>query len=92
MSSVAVDLSDVRTQDLNHVWHPLTQHQGMTEDDLLVIVSANGCEITDADGKTYLDAYGGIWNVNVGYGREEIIEAVHEQMKTLVKGRYMGTP
>ena len=43
----------------------------------------DGCEITDSDGKTYLDAYGGIWNVNVGYGRDEIVEAVYEQMKTL---------
>ena len=59
MNSVAsVDLRDVRKQDLNHVWHPLTQYEGKSEDDLLVIVSADGCEITDSDGKTYLDAYG----------------------------------
>ncbi len=84
MSSVAsVDLRDVRKQDLDHVWHPLMQYEGRSEDDLLVIVSADGCEITDSDGKTYLDAYGGIWNVNVGYGRDEIVEAVYEQMKTL---------
>ena len=84
MNSVAsVDLRDVRKQDLNHVWHPLMQYEGASEDDLLVIVSADGCEITDSDGKTYLDAYGGIWNVNVGYGRDEIVEAVYEQMKTL---------
>jgi adenosylmethionine-8-amino-7-oxononanoate aminotransferase len=61
----------------------MMQHQGMTKDDLLVIVSADGCEVTDADGKTYLDAYAGIWNVNVGYGRQEIIDAVHEQMREL---------
>ncbi len=80
---VSVNARDIRRQDLHHVWHPLMQHEGRGEDDLLVIVSADGCEVTDSDGKTYLDAYGGIWNVNVGYGREEIVEAVYEQMKTL---------
>ena len=83
ISAGSVDLREVRKQDLDHVWHPLMQYEGKSEDDLLVIVSADGCEVTDSDGKTYLDAYGGIWNVNVGYGRDEIVEAVYEQMKTL---------
>ena len=82
-SSETLDVEHVRTQDLDHVWHPMMQHEGMTKDDLLVIVSGDGCEVTDADGKTYLDAYAGIWNVNVGYGRQEIIDAVHEQMQEL---------
>ena len=77
------ELADIRRLDLDHVWHPLTQHQGMTADDLLVIVSGSGCELTDAEGKTYIDAYAGIWNVNVGYGREEIVEAVRAQMQAL---------
>ena len=82
-SGISVNLNDIRKHDLNHVWHPLMQHAGRREDDLLLIVSADGCEVTDAAGKTYLDAYGGIWNVNVGYGRDEIVEAVYKQMKTL---------
>lgn len=83
MSGAVVDVDAVRTQDLDHVWHPMMQHEGMTKDDLMVIVSGDGCEVTDADGKTYLDAYAGIWNVNVGYGRQEIIDAVHAQMQQL---------
>ena len=82
-SDAPIDLAKVRKQDLDHVWHPLKQHQGMTQDDLAVIVSADGCEITDSEGNTYIDAYGGIWNVNVGYGRQEIVDAVHKQMQTL---------
>ncbi len=77
------DVDRVRSQDLDHVWHPMMQHQGMTKDDLMVIVSGDGCEVTDAEGKTYLDAYAGIWNINVGYGRQEIIDAVNEQMQQL---------
>ena len=84
MSSPAeLDVDLVRTQDQDHVWHPMMQHQGMTKDDLLVIVSGDGCEVTDADGKTYLDAYAGIWNVNVGYGRQKIVDAITQQMQEL---------
>ncbi len=82
-SSFAGDVDQIRTQDFAHVWHPMMQHQGMTKDDLLVIVSGSGCEVTDAEWKTYLDAYAGIWNVNVGYGRQKIIDAVHKQMQDL---------
>ncbi len=84
MSSIEnLDVDRVRNQDLDHVWHPMMQHQGMTKDDLLMIVSGDGCEVMDADGKTYLDACAGIWNVNVGYGRQEIIDAVTRQMQEL---------
>lgn len=84
MSSIEnLDVDRVRNQDLDHVWHPMMQHQGMTKDDLLMIVSGDGCEVMDAEGKTYLDACAGIWNVNVGYGRQEIIDAVTRQMQEL---------
>ncbi len=43
MNSVAsVNLSEVRKQDLNHASHPIMQHEGRGEDDLFVIVSADG--------------------------------------------------
>ena len=61
----------------------MMQHAGLAPGDLMVVVSGDGCEVTDADGKTYLDAYAGIWNVNVGYGRQEIIDAVNVQMQEL---------
>ena len=77
------ELTDIRQLDLDHVWHPLMQHRGMTAEDLLVIVSGSGCEVTDADGKSYVDAFSGVWNVNVGYGRDEIVEAVRAQMEAL---------
>ena len=38
------NVDQVRTQDFDHVWHPMMQHAGMTKDDLLMIVSADGCE------------------------------------------------
>ena len=78
-----VDVDVVRQQDRDHVWHPLFQHQTLANKDLMVIREGNGCTLVDGDGKTYLDAYAGLWNVNVGYGREEIARAVYEQLQQL---------
>jgi len=70
--------------DRSRVWHHLTQHKPFEQVDPLVIVEGKGMRVTDAKGKTYLDAVsGGVWTVNVGYGRERIARAVYEQLTRL---------
>ncbi len=69
--------------DKAHVWHPLFQHQRLDETDLLVFKSAHGTTLVDVDGNEYLDAYSALWNVNVGYGRQEIADAVYAQIQEL---------
>jgi len=47
----------------------------------MVMVEGKGLRIRDAQGTEYLDAVsGGLWTVNVGYGRESIAKAVYEQL------------
>ena len=77
------DIDAVRKHDRRHVWHPLLQHRSLEERDLMVFREASGTTLVDAEGRTYLDAYAGLWNVNVGYGREEIADAAHEQLRNL---------
>ncbi|WP_375258613.1 aspartate aminotransferase family protein [Citreimonas sp.] len=48
-----------------------------------VIQTGKGSHITDRDGNTMLDAFAGLYCVNVGYGRPEIAEAIAEQAKEL---------
>ena len=48
-----------------------------------IIVHAEGCTIVDAEGKRMLDGMGGLWCVNVGYGRKELAEAAYKQMLDL---------
>ena len=74
---------DYRQVDKAHVWHPLFQHQRLDETSLVVFESANGTTVVDAEGREYLDAYSALWNVNVGYGRQEIADAVYEQIQKL---------
>src|SRR5262245_36086749 len=60
--------------------HPFTNHQEMHSQGTHVIVAGDGCYLTDATGRRLLDGLAGLWCVNVGYGRREIINAVHQQM------------
>ncbi len=79
----AVNIAEIREQDRAHAWHPLMQHSQLEERDLMVVQEARGTTLVDGEGKSYLDAAAGLWNVNVGYGREEIAEAVYEQIRQL---------
>ncbi|MFZ1736988.1 aspartate aminotransferase family protein, partial [Sphingorhabdus sp.] len=47
------------------------------------ITHAEGCYIHDGDGNRILDGMAGLWCVNVGYGREELVEVAAEQMREL---------
>lgn len=68
-------------KDRNHVWHHLSQHSVLKEQDPLVMVKGEGSRVWDAKGNSYLDASsGGVWCVNVGYGRTEIAKAVSDQL------------
>lgn len=73
--------AEILELDRSRIWHHLTQHKPFEQADPLIIVQGKGMRVTDAKGKTYLDAVsGGVWTVNVGYGRESIARAVYEQL------------
>lgn len=75
------DLRGVIEADRNHLWHHLSQHKQYESVDPRVIVEGRGMKVWDAAGKEYLDAVsGGVWTVNVGYGRETIADAVRDQL------------
>jgi adenosylmethionine-8-amino-7-oxononanoate aminotransferase len=61
--------------------------------DLPVAVRAAGCTIWDADGRAYLDAAGGAIVVNVGHGRQSIVDAAETQARafTYVHGTTFTT-
>lgn len=78
------DISDVVAADRAHVWHHLSQHKPYETTDPRVFVEGKGMRVWDATGKEYLDAVsGGVWTVNVGYGRESIADAVRDQLVRL---------
>jgi putrescine aminotransferase len=66
-----------------HHLHPFTNPKDLKNNAARIIESAQGIYLTDSDGKEYLDAMAGLWCVNMGYGRQEIIDAVTTQIQQL---------
>ena len=79
-----IDSSKIISDDKHHVWHHLSQHKPLESSDPLMIVDGDGLRVRDINGKLYLDATsGGVWTVNVGYGRERIAKAFYEQLSKM---------
>jgi L-2,4-diaminobutyrate transaminase len=71
--------------DRENFFHPSTHLAQHTrgESATRVIRSASGVFIEDRDGNRLLDGFAGLYCVNVGYGRQEIAEAIAEQAREL---------
>jgi putrescine aminotransferase len=65
------------THQLHGLHHP-SRHA-----DPLIVEHAEGVWLFGDDGRRVLDAMAGLWNVNVGYGSEELARVGYEQMKKL---------
>ncbi|TVQ54160.1 MAG: aspartate aminotransferase family protein [Rhodobacteraceae bacterium] len=75
--------AEIQAADAAHHWHPFTDTADLAAKGARVIASADGCWLTTNDGQRILDGMAGLWCVNVGYGRQEIVEAVARQMSQL---------
>ncbi|MEM0977295.1 MAG: aminotransferase class III-fold pyridoxal phosphate-dependent enzyme [Pseudomonadota bacterium] len=88
MDALANDIQEVVENDKAHVWHHIVQHKPFETVDPNIIVEGKGMRVWNQAGKEHLDAVsGGVWTVNVGYGRARIADAVRDQ---LVKMNYFS--
>ncbi|TNF21662.1 MAG: aspartate aminotransferase family protein [Rhodobacteraceae bacterium] len=71
--------------DRENFFHPSTHLAEFARGTLpqRVIKTGDGCHIEDREGNRLLDAFAGLYCVNVGYGRKEIAEAIAEQAHEL---------
>ncbi|MEK7806727.1 MAG: aspartate aminotransferase family protein [Chloroflexota bacterium] len=75
---------ELQASALEHLWVYLREPSDMAEKgEPQVFVEGKGCRVTDALGRTYIDAMSGLWLKNVGYGRTEIADAAYQQMLKL---------
>lgn len=80
MTISPLDQAALQEQDKRQL-HPL-QHP-KTHTDPLVIDRAEGVYLYTVDGRKILDGMAGLWNINAGYGREELAQAAYDQMKRM---------
>jgi putrescine---pyruvate transaminase len=76
-------LADLQRRDREHHFHPFTDFRALGERGTRVIVRGEGVYVWDHQGHQLLDGMSGLWNVNVGYGRRELIDAATRQLETL---------
>jgi L-2,4-diaminobutyrate transaminase len=76
-------VSSLYDLDRHHVFHPFTSIAEQQTAGPRIMTGGNGVWIRDAEGREYMDAMAGLWCVNVGYGREEIAEAMADQARRL---------
>ena len=69
--------------DLAHILHPVTNLHRHAKTGALILTKGEGTRVWDSTGKSYLDGFAGLWNINVGHGRSVLAEAAKTQMNTL---------
>jgi len=77
--------NDLETIDRARVFHPSTHLAQFARGEApeRIVTGGKGVMIVDRDGRESLDAFGGLYCVNVGYGRKEIADAIYEQARKL---------
>ena len=68
---------------MGRCWHSFADMASVEAGGELVIDRGEGVHVWDERGRRYLDATASLWYCNVGYGREEIADAVAEQIRRL---------
>jgi adenosylmethionine-8-amino-7-oxononanoate aminotransferase len=75
--------SSLLALDRKHLVHPLANFREHERVGATLLESGHGAFLRDADGNELLDAFSGLWCVNVGYGQESIVRVAAEQMRRL---------
>ena len=75
--------SEILSKD-EHLVHAFSDlHSLQSEGARTVISQAEGAYVFDEQGNKFLDGMAGLWCVNIGHGRQEIIDAIADQLQTL---------
>jgi L-2,4-diaminobutyrate transaminase len=79
------NIEDLEALDRAYLMHPSThlKHHAHGTTPCRILRGGEGAYVVDRDGRESLDAFAGLYCVNVGYGRSEIADAVNRQMREL---------
>ena len=77
------DMNFLTENNARSIWHPMAHPAEMQANPPRVIMKGEGVTVTDIDGRSVLDAVGGLWNVNLGYSSDPVKEAIARQLAEL---------
>ncbi len=75
-----IDMKQVWQQDKDHYVHPWTDFSTFKESGSMILADSDNVHVIDGEGRRYLDGIGGLWCVNIGYAREEMAQAIADQI------------
>ncbi|MEM7332688.1 MAG: aminotransferase class III-fold pyridoxal phosphate-dependent enzyme [Chloroflexota bacterium] len=73
----------IKEHNAKQIIHPMGHLTAVEDSNPLIISSGHGVYVTDIDGNQMVDGVGGLWNVNLGYDRKEIRDAIKAQVDKL---------
>ncbi len=79
----SLDTRTLQALDAAHHLHPFNDNAALAEKGTRILTRGQGCHVWDAEGNQLLDAFAGLWCVNIGYGRRELAAAAAAQMEQL---------
>lgn len=82
-SQLTQTMSELEALDRADVLHGFANLHAQATSEVVVVSHASGMKVTDQRGREFLDAGGGLWCMNVGYGRKSIADVAAEQIAKL---------
>ena len=83
MATSEPDAAELKRRDIAHLIHPNTALREHEANGPLVFTRGAGCWLYDTEGREYLDSLAGLWNCQLGHGRQDVTAAAAEQMQRL---------
>ena len=80
-SNFDYDVEGLLAKDKAHSMHPWHEF-GRADHTLLA--DSEGIYVYDGEGNKYIDGIGGMWAVQLGYGNEEMAQAIADQVRKMV--------
>jgi len=82
-SNPAYDTKGIWRKDKDHHIHPWVDFSTFKDEGSMIMSNSDGAYVFDSEGNKYIDGIGGLWCVNIGYGNEEMEEAIAAQLKEI---------
>ncbi len=77
---MAIQTRSLEERDVATLVHPFTSVQQHMASGPLVLQRGKGVHLWDVHGNEYIDSLSGLWNVAVGYGRQEFVQPIADQV------------
>jgi len=78
-----LDTHSLQLLDAAHHLHPFNDNAALAKKGTRILSRGEGVYVWDSEGNKMLDAFAGLWCVNIGYGRKELGEVASKQMTEL---------